>query len=455
MSFMRTRNLVTLAFAGALIVWHSDRALACSCQSPGEPCQNAFQADGVFAGTVRSISPVPDNLPPLRPGEERLATTLRVEFENIERFTIPLAATTSVLTPGSGPACGYHFEVGKRYLVYASYGQEDKKVLVTGICSRTRPIAEADEDVRFLRSIPLLNASRGRIYGAVTHGERNLATGDWTDAPVANVLVAASGPGMAIDAWTDAAGRYELRVPPGDYEVTAFPPPLYSNRYLHQTARLRTAAACFAVDFGLRFDGRIVGTVQNSASEVLDGLYVEAVPVERLGTRGVVESLRAAVDAEGHFEFIEVPPGRYVVGVDILRRMDPKLIFPTTFYPGTPDPAQARVIELGGGDRRELEPMTLPPARHSRVLTGAVVFADGTPAAGVLISLSDPDERRQVAGSRTARDGSFTFTVHDGLRYIATASYWDETQRTQLGGASPPFVPHDGIEPLRIVLGAR
>lgn len=34
-------------------------ASACSCQPSGPPCQNYFQSDAVFIGTVRSITPAP------------------------------------------------------------------------------------------------------------------------------------------------------------------------------------------------------------------------------------------------------------------------------------------------------------------------------------------------------------------------------------------------------------
>ena len=57
-------------------------ALACSCPSSGPPCQNAFQVDAVFAGTVRRISALPEDGPPLRSGEMRIPRTLRVEFDS-------------------------------------------------------------------------------------------------------------------------------------------------------------------------------------------------------------------------------------------------------------------------------------------------------------------------------------------------------------------------------------
>ena len=54
-----------------------------------------------------------------------------------------------MLTAGSGPACGYGFKPGERYLVYANRKGTE---LVTGICSRTRPLADATEDLEFFQS---------------------------------------------------------------------------------------------------------------------------------------------------------------------------------------------------------------------------------------------------------------------------------------------------------------
>jgi hypothetical protein len=74
----------------------------------------------VFAGTVRSVSALPDDGPPLRPGEARIPHAVRVEFAEVGTFFGIEASTVSVVTAGGGAACGYGFKQGERYLVYAT-----------------------------------------------------------------------------------------------------------------------------------------------------------------------------------------------------------------------------------------------------------------------------------------------------------------------------------------------
>lgn len=455
---MRVARLLTgFATLTALTLAPAHDAWACSCPSSGPPCQNAFQVDAVFVGTVRSISALPDDGPPLRPGEARIPRALRVEFVDVLAFRGVQGVAISILTAGSGPACGYAFKQGERYLVYASRAA-DGTGLVTGICSRTRLLADAGDDLSFLQALSVPSQTRARVYGTITHWERDLATGEPREhGPVPDVLVTVHGLGSAFDAWTDARGRYEVTAPPGKYQVTAFPPPGFSARHLQQTIELRDARACFVADFGVQFDGRIRGVVRQSSGEPAAGVSVEVMAAESVGKTGNIQTLRALSDAGGSFEFTEMSPGRYVVGVDLTRRMDAQVVFPATFHPGTTDAALATVVQLDGGQHRQLDPMTLPPARRPYRLTGTVVFDDGSPASGAFISLRDGSATwRQVAvGIKTDFDGSFSFVVHQGLSYIAQASYWDEAERMQVSGSVGPFVVSGDTGPLKVVLSPR
>jgi hypothetical protein len=169
----RSCLLIGLTALTVLTVATARGASACSCGASGPPCQNAFQVDAVFAGTVLGISALPDEGPPLPPGEFRSPQAVRVEFGDVVAFRGVQGPTLSVLTAGSGPACGYAFKQGERYLVYASRNPNGTG-FVTGICSRTRRLAEADDDLGFLQTLSASSVTRGRVYGTISHWEQDL-----------------------------------------------------------------------------------------------------------------------------------------------------------------------------------------------------------------------------------------------------------------------------------------
>ncbi|MFM9844769.1 MAG: hypothetical protein ACKVOI_17550 [Dongiaceae bacterium] len=119
-----------------------DPALACSCAQP--TVEQAFaRSSAVIAGTVTEV-------------EEPFWVWIGlsdsgghdVTFRVTKRWKGVDAATLTVRTRLTGEACGYPFEVGGAYLVYVAPGPAEN--LETGICSGTRNLAGADEDVRVL-----------------------------------------------------------------------------------------------------------------------------------------------------------------------------------------------------------------------------------------------------------------------------------------------------------------
>jgi hypothetical protein len=54
-----------------------------------------------------------------------------------------------ILAGYGGGDCGYGFQIGLEYVIYAYNNSAGR--LETGICTRTRPLAEAAEDVKYIR----------------------------------------------------------------------------------------------------------------------------------------------------------------------------------------------------------------------------------------------------------------------------------------------------------------
>ena len=118
---------------------------------------------------------------------------LLVRFRVQERFRGATDNIVEVSTGRGGGDCGYPFQVGEAYLVYA-FKAGDSGTVRTGICSRTRPLEKASDDLEFLRALP--NQPPGAtIFGKVTLHEES-STG-WQSTPMAGIQVSINGPTTA------------------------------------------------------------------------------------------------------------------------------------------------------------------------------------------------------------------------------------------------------------------
>jgi hypothetical protein len=77
-----------------------------------------------------------------------------VTFKVERMWRGPAVHTIKILTGWGGGDCGYQFERGQRYLVYAYVDRDG--VLGTSICTRTRELEHAGEDLAFLDGQPLM-----------------------------------------------------------------------------------------------------------------------------------------------------------------------------------------------------------------------------------------------------------------------------------------------------------
>lgn len=134
----------TLAVGLSLASWVTGNTgpQACSCGEPPGPKAALESAAAVFAGEVEQIE-----LDFTRDGyPAAYLVTFRVE----RQWKGEDSSRAIVETGLGGGDCGFRFARGKKYLVYA-FGQSR---LGTGICSRTRALADATEDFAALGPPP-------------------------------------------------------------------------------------------------------------------------------------------------------------------------------------------------------------------------------------------------------------------------------------------------------------
>lgn len=201
----RTRHRIIFAIVALGSIALPRPAAACSCVGKRPACQAFWDEGAVFAGKVVSIEP--------RSGDGLVTfDNRRVRFEVIEAFhgVTTSTSTVDVFTGSGGGDCGYAFVVDSSYLVYAYEAPGSR--LTTGICSRTRPLSQAADDLAYIHALPATGALGATITGSVHHRDRNIATkpGVTILAPVASLGVVMDCEGVAYRATTDANGRFTI-----------------------------------------------------------------------------------------------------------------------------------------------------------------------------------------------------------------------------------------------------
>lgn len=113
----------------------------CSCIPPAPPREELGRADAVFSGRVVSVTE-------RREGGSAFQGRPHLEVRIVpgRRWKGAAGDTVTVFTPDNGAACGFGFEQGREYLVYA----EGEDQLRAFLCSRTRLLADAGEDLAAL-----------------------------------------------------------------------------------------------------------------------------------------------------------------------------------------------------------------------------------------------------------------------------------------------------------------
>ena len=133
-----------LVFVSTLgIVERSQPVDACECVVPHRAHDAIDESDAVFTGVVERVevvgSPSTEGDPygkPLTYAGQEATIRVRMVWKGIAEPVV------TVTTPFDEAQCGYDFLAGKEYLVYAT--RQDR--LTTTSCTRTRLVAQADDD---------------------------------------------------------------------------------------------------------------------------------------------------------------------------------------------------------------------------------------------------------------------------------------------------------------------
>src|SRR5688572_16530322 len=149
------RRHLAFLFAAGVLCAIPRAAQACSCIGGIAPCAAVWQTDAVFVAQIVRI--------------EQASMRRRVHLQPLETFRGP-SDIVSVETGSGGGDCGYGFQVGETYLIYAN-ANNTTGTYSTGICNRTRPIGQATDDLDYLRTAARTPSNLGVLRGAVSRSD--------------------------------------------------------------------------------------------------------------------------------------------------------------------------------------------------------------------------------------------------------------------------------------------
>ncbi|RAV12987.1 hypothetical protein [Paenibacillus contaminans] len=129
------------AFFASWHMIHPQKGFACSCAGPNSVQEELQKKAAVFSGKAVSVKTSGGLL-------RSSADPVEVKIEVDKVWKGELGKTQLVYTARDGASCGFGFEKGKQYLVYA-YSDNDR--LVTNMCDRTKLISNAAEDLSLLK----------------------------------------------------------------------------------------------------------------------------------------------------------------------------------------------------------------------------------------------------------------------------------------------------------------
>lgn len=445
MNQWRALAVTALAAFAALIL--PAAVEACSCLRSGPACQAYWSFDTVFDGTVTSVESVEASTQiegrsiPIR--EHAVTFSVAKGWKNLDQTTVV------VRTSAFDASCGYDFKVGGRYLVFGNGTGNDIRV---SLCSATQPYDGTGPSAAFLAS--LAEPSKGgRVFGKLTALDASFSPkGDQQRSIDARVQLHGDGKPRAVNS---RGGQFAFsELPPGRYTIEATAPPGYALSNPDATRRIEipSAHACAELDLYFRPTGAILGRLTQPdgtpAANVTVQVTGEATPLDQ----PYVPSAVAQTDAEGSFRVEHLPPGRYVVGLNLTDLPDRSRPYPRTLYARKGE--SSAPVEVALGQAVDIGAWQIPAPLATIKISGTLAWTDGSPAGGMTVTLLDTTDPRRVrgrfAGTALAdAEGRFVVEAREGRAY--QFEVMSRTGRVRI--VTPPLVTAGrDTAPIRLVL---
>ena len=208
----------------------------------------------------------------------------------------------------------------------------------------------------------------------------------------------------------------------------------------------------FELDPSAKVDGRVLDAEGKPLAGVEVSLISEKWREEEEIKDGEMKSfqtLYSNTDAEGRYKIEKVAPGRYLLGVNVIRPT-PQSPYARIFYPGVSDIKQAEVISVEPGKATGPFNLSLKQKLEKHTIRGIVVWPDDTPVVGAQIKVLDPEEwLRRGHDATTDERGRFTIEGVKDYEYKIRV-YWCDNESSSYEEKMLKF--SGGVKDLKIVL---
>jgi hypothetical protein len=322
-------------------------AMACKCASPA-PTMATFRAIAewhvnqtpmIFEGKVDGIKVLGWPIKPVAGETISVIPRLTVTFSAVHLYRGEITADVVIETGLGGGDCGFHFETGESYLVFA--WKEENGRLTTNICSGTGLLEDAGTDLRLLRG-------QAPTAADLTDPRENISK---SITPIPQVCGKIAAPtavklsSIEVVFWRAAqpealaAIRYETAAthPDGSYCIDSLQPGKYlvgaaekskdedepSGRYFSCYPGVLERSQATEVEVPgkgktVRVDFALLSRPLYSVQGYLRGVPEDSKQPIQIGLLSAVPDRFHAVEPaelgpHGFFEIGDVPPGRYII----------------------------------------------------------------------------------------------------------------------------------------------
>ena len=208
--------------------------------------------------------------------------------------------------------------------------------------------------------------------------------------------------------------------------MTLVLPATYGMKYsfLKNEFEAQVTQGCWGaeVDFTVQTNGRIRGRIYDAQGNPVGEQFEVSIVTSKSSGNSMnsLESRNEYTDKQGRYEFDGVPPGNYILGVNIAGVPDRDTPYSRIYYPSSSTLAQATIITMVEGQKFDDYDFHLQLPLVARTIAGTVYLQNGKLAVGATVELYDsenPDRSVWGVDAKADSKGHFALRGFKGRRY--------------------------------------